>query len=212
MVIVGVLIIFGCVVLLVIFDFGVGLMDVVIVNVEGQIMVVYFVGVGNMVSLLIKIELGFEDFLLVEVIKKYLLVKVESLFSICYENGVVEFFWEVFSLVVFVKVVYIKEGELVLIDNVSLLEKICFVCWQVKEKVFVINCLCVLCQVLFGGFICDIVFVVLVGGLLLDFEILQFIMEVLLYYGVVVGQGNIWGIEGLCNVVVIGLLLVGQVN
>ncbi|MCZ6343920.1 diol dehydratase reactivase subunit alpha, partial [Escherichia coli] len=74
-------------------------------------------GAGNMVSLLIKTELGLEDLSLAEAIKKYPLAKVESLFSIRHENGAVEFFREALSPAVFAKVVYIKEGELVPIDN-----------------------------------------------------------------------------------------------
>ena len=76
-------------------------------------------GAGNMVSLLIKTELGLEDLSLAEAIKKYPLAKVESLFSIRHENGAVEFFREALSPAVFAKVVYIKEGELVPIDNAS---------------------------------------------------------------------------------------------
>lgn len=53
MVVVGVLMMSGCDVLLVIFDLGVGFIDVVIINNDGVVKVVYFVGVGNMVSLLI---------------------------------------------------------------------------------------------------------------------------------------------------------------
>lgn len=94
-----------------------------------------------MVSLLIKTELGLEDLSLAEAIKKYPLAKVESLFSIRHENGAVEFFREALSPAVFAKVVYIKEGELVPIDNASPLEKIRLVRRQAKEKVFVTNCL-----------------------------------------------------------------------
>ncbi len=64
---------------------------------------------------------------------------MESLFSIRHENGAVEFF-EALSPAVFAKVVYIKEGELVPIDNASPLEK--FVsCAGRRKKVFVTNCL-----------------------------------------------------------------------
>ncbi len=52
-----------------------------------------------------------------------------------------EFFREALSPAVFAKVVYIKEGELVPIDNASPLEKIRLVRRQAKEKVFVTNCL-----------------------------------------------------------------------
>ncbi len=136
---------------------------------------------------------------------------MESLFSIRHENGAVEFFREALSPAVFAKVVYIKEGELVPIDNASPLEK--FVsCAGRQEKVFVTNCLRALRQVSPGGSIRDIAFVVLVGGSSLDFEIPQLITEALSHYGVVAGQGNIRGTEGPRNAVATGLLLAGQAN
>lgn len=88
-----------------------------------------------MVSLLIKTELGLEDLSLAEAIKKYPLAKVESLFSIRHENGAVEFFREALSPAVFAKVVYIKEGELVPIDNASPLEKFVSCAGRQRESV-----------------------------------------------------------------------------
>ena len=183
--------------------------EVVVGGVEANMAIA---GAGNMVSLLIKTELGLEDLSLAEAIKKYPLAKVESLFSIRHENGAVEFFREALSPAVFAKVVYIKEGELVPIDNASPLEKIRLVRRQAKEKVFVTNCLRALRQVSPGGSIRDIAFVVLVGGSSLDFEIPQLITEALSHYGVVAGQGNIRGTEGPRNAVATGLLLAGQAN
>ncbi len=202
----------GCAAPLAILDLGAGSTDAAIVNAEGQITAVHLAGAGDMVSLLIKTELGLEDLSLAEAIKKYPLAKVESLFSIRHENGAVEFFREALSPAVFAKVVYIKEGELVPIDNASPLEKIRLVRRQAKEKVFVTNCLRALRQVSPGGSIRDIAFVVLVGGSSLDFEIPQLITEALSHYGVVAGQGNIRGTEGPRNAVATGLLLAGQAN
>lgn len=202
----------GCAAPLAILDLGAGSTDAAIVNAEGQVTAVHLAGAGNMVSLLIKTELGLEDLSLAEAIKKYPLAKVESLFSIRHENGAVEFFREALTPAVFAKVVYIKEGELVPIDNASPLEKIRLVRRQAKEKVFVTNCLRALRQVSPGGSIRDIAFVVLVGGSSLDFEIPQLITEALSHYGVVAGQGNIRGTEGPRNAVATGLLLAGQAN
>lgn len=137
----------GCAAPLAILDLGAGSTDAAIVSAEGQIAAVHLAGAGNMVSLLIKTELGLEDLSQAEAIKKYPLAKVESLFSIRHENGAVEFFREALSPAVFAKVVYIKEGELVPIDNASPLEKIRLVRRQAKEKVFVTNCLRALRQV-----------------------------------------------------------------
>ena len=202
----------GCAAPLAILDLGAGSTDAAVINSDGVVKAVHLAGAGNMVSLLIKTELGLEDLSLAEAIKKYPLAKVESLFSIRHENGAVEFFREALSPAVFAKVVYIKEGELVPIDNASPLEKIRLVRRQAKEKVFVTNCLRALRQVSPGGSIRDIAFVVLVGGSSLDFEIPQLITEALSHYGVVAGQGNIRGTEGPRNAVATGLLLAGQAN
>ncbi|MBA0998101.1 diol dehydratase reactivase subunit alpha, partial [Escherichia coli] len=86
---------------------------------------------------------------------------------------------------VFAKVVYIKNGTLIPIDNHTSLEKIRLVRRQAKEKVFVTNCLRALRQVSPGGEIRDMAFVVLVGGSSLDFEIPQMITDALSHYGVV---------------------------
>lgn len=48
---------------------------------------------------------------------------MESLFSIRHENGAVEFFREPLSPSVFAKVVYLKDGELIPVDNQTSLEK-----------------------------------------------------------------------------------------
>lgn len=135
---------------------------------------------------------------------------MESLFSIRHENGAVEFFREALSPAVFAKVVYIKEGELVPIDNASPLEK--FVSCAGRQRKCLSPTACARCASLTNGSIRDIAFVVLVGGSSLDFEIPQLITEALSHYGVVAGQGNIRGTEGPRNAVATGLLLAGQAN
>ncbi len=60
----------GCAAPLAILDLGAGSTDAAIVNAEGQITAVHLAGAGNMVSLLIKTELGLEDLSLAEAIKK----------------------------------------------------------------------------------------------------------------------------------------------
>lgn len=194
---------------LAILDLGAGSTDAATINQAGEVRSVHLAGAGNMVSLLIKTELGLSDLLLAEEIKKYPLAKVESLFSIRHENGAVEFFREPLSPAVFARVVYIKNGTLVPIDNQTSLEKIRLVRRQAKEKVFVTNCLRALRQVSPGGEIRDIAFVVLVGGSSLDFEIPQLITDALSHYGVVAGQGNIRGTEGPRNAVATGLVCRG---
>ena len=202
----------GCAAPLAILDLGAGSTDGAIINSDGVVRAVHLAGAGNMVSLLIQTELGLNDAFLAEEIKKYPLAKVESLFSIRHENGAVEFFREPLSPTVFAKVVYLKEGELIPVDNLTSLEKIRLVRRQAKEKVFVTNCLRALLQVSPSGSIRDIAFVVLVGGSSLDFEIPQMITDALAHYGVVAGQGNIRGSEGPRNAVATGLVLAGMAN
>ena len=200
----------GCAAPLAILDLGAGSTDAAVINSDGVVKAVHLAGAGNMVSLLIQTELGLNDAFLAEEIKKYPLAKVESLFSIRHENGAVEFFREPLSPTVFAKVVYLKEGELIPVDNLTSLEKIRLVRRQAKEKVFVTNCLRALLQVSPSGSIRDIAFVVLVGGSSLDFEIPQMITDALAHYGVVAGQGNIRGTEGPRNAVATGLVLAGD--
>ncbi len=172
----------GCAAPLAILDLGAGSTDAAIINNDGVVKAVHLARAGNMVSLLIQTELGLSDPFLAEEIKKYPLAKV----------------------------VYLKEGELIPVDNQTSLEKIRLVRRQVKEKVFVTNCLRALRQVSPGGSIRDITFVVLVGGSSLDFEIPQMITDALAQYGVVAGQGNIRGTEGPRNAVATGLVLAGE--
>lgn len=172
----------GCAAPLAILDLGAGSTDAAIINSDGVVKAVHLAGAGNMVSLLIQTELGLSDLFLAEEIKKYPLAKV----------------------------VYLKEGELIPVDNQTSLEKIRLVRRQAKEKVFVTNCLRALRQVSPGGSIRDITFVVLVGGSSLDFEIPQMITDALAQYGVVAGQGNICGTEGPRNAVATGLVLAGE--
>ncbi|MBE6068359.1 MAG: diol dehydratase reactivase subunit alpha [Clostridium lundense] len=192
---------------LAILDMGAGSTDASIINKQEKICSIHLAGAGNMVTMLIKSELGLEDFNLAEDIKKYPLAKVESLFHIRHEDGTVEFFQNPLDPSVFAKVVILKEGMLIPIDGQSSLEKIKIIRRSAKEKVFVTNCLRALSIVSPTGNIRDIEFVVLVGGSSLDFEVPQLVTDSLSQYGVVAGRGNIRGTEGPRNAVATGLIL-----
>lgn len=192
---------------LAILDMGAGSTDASIINKQGEISSIHLAGAGNMVTMLIKSELGLESFNLAEDIKKYPLAKVESLFHIRHEDGTVEFFKEPLNPSVFAKVVIIKDGMLVPIDGQTSIEKIRAIRRGAKEKVFVTNCLRALTIVSPTGNIRDIEFVVLVGGSSLDFEVPQLVTDSLSQYGVVAGRGNIRGTEGPRNAVATGLIL-----
>ncbi|NFI05231.1 diol dehydratase reactivase subunit alpha [Clostridium botulinum] len=192
---------------LAILDMGAGSTDASIINKQGEICSIHLAGAGNMVTMLIKSELGLEDFSLAEDIKKHPLAKVESLFHIRHEDGTVEFFQKPLDSSVFAKVVILKDGMLVPIDGQNSLEKIRNIRKCAKEKVFVTNCLRALKIVSPTGNIRDIEFVVLVGGSSLDFEVPQVVTNALSQYGVVAGRGNIRGLEGPRNAVATGLVL-----
>ncbi|MGG5461384.1 diol dehydratase reactivase subunit alpha [Clostridium sp. B9] len=192
---------------LAILDMGAGSTDASIINKEGKIISTHLAGAGNMVTMLIKSELGIEDFGLAEDIKKYPLAKVESLFHIRHEDGTVEFFEKPLDSSVFAKIVILKEGMLIPVDGQNSLEKIKNIRKTAKERVFVTNCLRALRSVSPTGNIRDIEFVVLVGGSSLDFEVPELVTDSLSHYGVVAGRGNIRGCEGPRNAVATGLVL-----
>lgn len=191
-----------------IIDMGAGSTDACFMTKEGVFKLVHLAGAGNMVTLLIQTELGLDSFDLAEDIKKYSLAKAESMFHIRHEDGSVEFFKEPLDPKVFARVVILKEGVMIPIQENISIEKIKLVRKQAKEKVFVTNALRALRQVSSTGDIRAIDHVVLVGGSALDFEVPQLVTDALSQYGIVAGRGNIRGCEGPRNAVATGLVLV----
>ena len=192
---------------LAIIDMGAGSTDASIINREGKIKSIHLAGAGNMVTLLIKSELGIDDFDMAEDIKKYPLAKVESMFHIRHEDGTVQFFDKPLDPKVFAKVVLLKDGFMVPIEGIPSLEKIKMVRANAKKKVFVTNAIRALQKVSPTNNVRDIAFVVLVGGSALDFEVPQFVTDALSQYNVVAGRGNIRGSEGPRNAVATGLVM-----
>lgn len=192
---------------LAILDMGAGSTDASMINSDGEVKSVHLAGAGNMVTMLIKSELGLEGMEIAEDIKKYPLAKVESLFHIRHEDGTVEFFEKALDPNIFAKVVLIKENGLIPIDGESSLEKIKNIRKSAKEKVFVTNAIRALEKVSPTNNIRDMEFVVLVGGSALDFEIPQLVTDALSHYNVVAGRANIRGTEGPRNAVATGLVL-----
>ena len=192
---------------LAIIDMGAGSTDASIINREGKIKSIHLAGAGNMVTLLIKSELGIDDFDMAEDIKKYPLAKVESMFHVRHEDGTVQFFEKPLDPKVFAKVVLLKDGFMVPIEGIPSLEKIKMVRANAKKKVFVTNAIRALQKVSPTNNVRDIAFVVLVGGSALDFEVPQFVTDALSQYNVVAGRGNIRGSEGPRNAVATGLVM-----
>ncbi|EGD1496477.1 diol dehydratase reactivase subunit alpha [Salmonella enterica] len=192
---------------LAILDLGAGSTDASIINPKGEIIATHLAGAGDMVTMIIARELGFNDRYLAEEIKKYPLAKVESLFHLRHEDGSVQFFPAPLPPEVFARVCVVKPGELVPLPGDIALEKVRAIRRSAKERVFVTNALRALRQVSPTGNIRDIPFVVLVGGSALDFEVPQLVTDALAHYRLVAGRGNISGTEGPRNAVATGLIL-----
>ena len=190
-----------------ILDMGAGSTDSSLMTRNGKVDLVHLAGAGNMVTLLIKTELGLDSLELAEDIKKYSLAKAESLFHIRHEDGSVEFFDKPLDPKLFARIIILKDEGMVPLHADLSMEKVKFVRRKAKEKVFVTNALRALSQVSLTGDIRGIDHVVLVGGSALDFEIPQMVTDALSQYGVVAGRGNIRGCMGPRNAVATGLVL-----
>jgi len=192
---------------LAILDLGGGSTDASIIKENGEIQSVHLAGAGDMVTLLIDKELGFEDLNLAENIKFYPLAKVETLFHMRHEDGSVQFFHEALDPRLFGRVVVVSENGPIPVETREPMGKIVEVRQKAKEKVFVQNALRALERVAPANNIRLIGFVVLVGGSALDFEIPRMIADALVEYGVVAGRANVRGIEGPRNAVATGLVI-----
>lgn len=192
---------------LAIIDMGAGSTDAAIINRAGEIKSIHLAGAGNMVTLLIASELGYDNTALAEDIKKYPLAKVESLFHIRHEDGTVQFFDKPLDPRTFARVVILTPNGMVPIPGNYSLERIRAIRREAKTKVFVVNAIRSLERVSPTGNVRDIEFVTLVGGSALDFEIPQLVTDALSKYSIVSGRANIRGVEGPRNAVATGLVL-----
>lgn len=192
---------------LVILDMGGGSTDSAYIDKNNTVKSIHHAGAGEMVTMLIKSELGLEDYNLAEDIKKFPLAKVESLFNIRYEDGSVSFFQQPLDSNLFARNIVVKKDEMLPIPTKHAIEKIRIVRREAKRKVFVTNAIRALKDIAPNHDLRSIDFVVLVGGSALDFEIPEMISDELSHYGVVCGGGNIRGIEGPRNAVATGLVI-----
>ncbi len=192
---------------LAILDLGAGSTDASIISSEGKIHAIHLAGAGDMVTMLIKSELGLEDVATAEDIKRYSLARVMSMFHIRHEDGSVEFFQEPLSPTLFAKNIIVKPDGFVPIEQDISMERIKIVRQSAKERVFVTNSLRALRAVSPTKNVRDIPFVVIVGGSALDFEIPQLVTDALSSYQLVAGRGNVRGVEGPRNAVATGLVL-----
>ncbi|WP_027623216.1 diol dehydratase reactivase subunit alpha [Clostridium lundense] len=192
---------------LVILDMGGGSTDSAYISKGNVIKSIHHAGAGEMVTMLIKSELGLEDYSLAEDIKMYPLAKVESLFNLRYEDGSVCFFQKPLDASLFARNIVVKDNEMIPVPTKHSLEKIRIVRREAKKKVFVSNVIRALTDIAPNNDIRGIDFAVLVGGSAMDFEIPEMISDELSHYGIVCGSGNIRGSEGPRNAVATGLVI-----
>ena len=122
-------------------DIGAGSTDACLYGEDGTTDTIHLAGAGDMVTALIRSELGLSSFDEAEDIKKFKLVRVENLFQIRYEDGSTEFFRQPLPGRLFAKTVLVKNGEFVPLETREPMEKIRRVRRDVKRKVLVTNVL-----------------------------------------------------------------------
>ena len=152
---------------------------------------VHQAGAGELVTMLIQIELGLHSRNTAEQIKRYPLAKVESLFHMRLESGAIEFFPDAIEPKYFGSVVLLTGKDMIRIDEDIPMEKIVTVRREAKRKVFVTNAVRALQAVAPEQDLKNIPNVVLVGGSAEDFEIPEMLMEKFSEYRIVCGRGNI---------------------
>ena len=193
---------------LAILDMGGGSTDAAILFPDGRVSATHQAGAGELVTMLIGLELGIGSRVTAEQIKRYPLGKVESLFHLRLETGQIRFFEESLDPRFFGRVVLLPPGgEMIRLEEDIPMEKIVAVRQEAKKKVFVGNALRALRAVAPGGEIRRIPNVVLVGGSAEDFEIPQMLMEAFADYKIVCGRGNVRAKMGPRNAVATGLLM-----
>lgn len=187
-------------------DLGGGSTDAAVAASESEVTSVHLAGAGDLVTKLIDSELGLENLELAEEIKKFPLGRAESFFHIRLEDGSVRFFEEPLPPQAFARVVVLSDRGMLPVPTKHSVEKIRGVRREAKRRVFVVNAIRALEQVLPGGNIRQLGFVVVLGGSALDFEIPEMISEAVAKYGVVSGTGNVRSVEGPRNAVATGLI------
>lgn len=192
---------------LAVLDMGGGSTDAAIIQEDGRIQMIHQAGAGELVSMLIQAELGIKDRHTAELIKRYPLAKIESLFHMRTENDQMIFAEKSIDPKLLGRVVLITENGLSRLEDEIPMEKIVQVRREAKRKVFVTNALRALKRVAPQNNLKKIPNVVLVGGSSEDFEIPEMLMEEFANYKIVCGRGNIRGVEGARNAVATGLVL-----
>lgn len=188
-------------------DMGGGSTDVALLNENGQVKTIHLAGAGELVTMLINLELGLDDRNIAEEIKKNIVGKVENLYTLRLENGDVKFFEEQLDSKLYGRVVVVKGKELIPILKDLNIADIVSVRRKIKEEVFVRNIIRGMKKISPMNNINLIPNVVLVGGSAMDFEIPDMILKKLSSYGITAGSANIRNSQGPRHAVSTGLVL-----
>lgn len=188
-------------------DIGGGSTDVAILEKTGEVKSIHLAGAGELVTMIINLELGLNDVSLAEEIKRNIIGKVESLYTLRTEAGEVKFFDKPLNPKLYGRIVVIKNDKLLPIYKNITIEEVVKVRRRAKESVFIKNIIRGLKTISPMGNLHFIPNVVLVGGSALDFEIPNMVVQELSNYGIVSGCGNIRNSEGPRHAVSTGLVL-----
>lgn len=194
---------------LAIIDMGGGSTDAAMMDETGKMRMTHKAGAGELVTLLIQTELGLKDRNEAELLKKYPLAKVESLYHMRLESGEMQFFAESIDPRYYGCVVMLAPDRMIRVEEDVPMERIVEVRRDAKRKVFVKNVVRALQEVAENGDLKKIPNVVLVGGSAEDFEVPEMLTESLSQYRIVCGRGNIRATEGPRNAVATGLVMSG---
>lgn len=192
---------------LAILDLGGGSTDAAVLDKNGEIRYTHLAGAGELVTMLINLELGLNNRSLAEEIKKYPSAKVEGLYQVRLESGEVRFFDEQLPAECYGRTVILTEHGLVPIEKDISIERIAMVRREAKRRIFLQNSIRALKHIAPMGLVGNIPSIVLVGGSAIDFEIPEMLLSELSRFKVVCGRGNIRSQEGPRNAVATGLVM-----
>ena len=192
---------------LAILDLGGGSTDAALLDEKGQVRSIHLAGAGSFVTMLIDKELRLDNRTMAELIKRYPLAKVNSLYHMTMENGEVIFHNKPLPPKLYARVVVVTDDELIPVISDLSLERMITVRQEIKQKVFVTNAIRALKKVAPEGNIRHIPNVVILGGSALDQEIPELIQQELANYNIVAGRGDIRGQLGPRNAVATGLVM-----
>lgn len=190
-----------------ILDLGGGSTDAAIMDEKGVIKSLHLAGAGELVTMIINSELGLNNKIIAEEIKKNPIAKVLNLYQITTENGETRFFDKPLNPELYGRTVILSGNSMIPILKDISVEKIVQVRRQAKERIFIQNSIRALEAIAPLNNIRNIPNVVLVGGSAVDFEIPEMILDKLSRYRVVCGRGNIRRTEGPRNAVATGLVM-----